>query len=75
VLTVKARQAGCEAVTARASARAADLAPTVADIQAAGARSLRAIAGELNRRGIRTPRGKGEWQAGSAAQLLARLAG
>jgi DNA invertase Pin-like site-specific DNA recombinase len=35
-LTVKARQAGCKAVTARADARAADLAPTVGDIQAAG---------------------------------------
>ena len=27
-----------------------------------------------NRRGIRTPRGVGEWKAGSVAQLLARLA-
>jgi Recombinase len=70
---VKARQAGCKAVQARADARAADLAPTVADIQAGGARSLRAIAAELNQRGIRTPRGVGEWQAGSVSQLLARL--
>jgi hypothetical protein len=41
---------------------------------ATGARSLRAIAAELNRRGIRTPRGVGERQAGSVSQLLARLA-
>jgi hypothetical protein len=27
----------------------------------------------LNERGIRTPRGVGQWQAGSVAQLLARL--
>jgi DNA invertase Pin-like site-specific DNA recombinase len=73
VLTAEARQAGCVAVTARADARAADLAPTIADIQASGARSLRAIAAALNERGIRTPRGAGEWKAGSVAQLLARL--
>jgi DNA invertase Pin-like site-specific DNA recombinase len=73
VLTAKARQAGCKAVQARADARAADLAPTIADIQASGARSLWAIAAELNRRGIQTPRGVGEWKAGSVAQLLARL--
>jgi hypothetical protein len=47
--------------TARADARAADLAPIIADVQAAGARSLRAIAAGLNARGIRTPRGVGEW--------------
>jgi len=28
---------------------------------------------ELNRRGIQTPRGKGEWQASTVSQLLARL--
>jgi len=72
-LTAKVRMAGCKARAARADARAADLAPTVADIQASGARSLRAIAAELNRRGIQTPRGVGEWKAGSVSQLLARL--
>ena len=41
-------------------ARAADLAPTVAEIQAGGARSLRAIAAALNERSIRTPRGVGD---------------
>jgi Recombinase len=64
----------CKAVTARADAFATDLAPTVAELQAAGATSLRAIARGLNERGIRTPRGVGEWKAGSVAQLLARLA-
>jgi Recombinase len=38
-----------------------------------GTRSLRAIADELNARGIQTPRGVGQWQAGSVSQLLARL--
>jgi hypothetical protein len=50
-----------------------DLALTIADIKAAAARSLRAIAAELNRRGIRTLRRVGEWQVGSVAQLLAWL--
>jgi hypothetical protein len=39
------------------------------------ATSLRGIAAELNRRGIQTPRGVGQWQAGSVSQLLGRLAG
>ena len=56
-----------------AAARAADLAPIVAELQAAGARSLRAIAAGLNARGIRTPRGVGEWKAETVSQLLARL--
>jgi hypothetical protein len=51
----------------------ADLAPIIAELQAAGARSLRAIAAGLNERGISTPRGTGLWQANTVAQLLARL--
>jgi DNA invertase Pin-like site-specific DNA recombinase len=72
-LTTKARQAGWEARQARANARAADLAPIVAELQAAGARSLRAIAGGLNERGVSTPRGVGQWQAQMVRELLARL--
>jgi hypothetical protein len=71
--TPAARRASAEARQARADARAADLAPVVAELQANGARSLRAIAAGLNERGIRTPRGVGEWKAGTVAQLLARL--
>jgi DNA invertase Pin-like site-specific DNA recombinase len=71
-LTAKARQAGVKAVQARADARAADLAPVVAELQAAGVTSLRAIADALNKRHIPTPRG-GRWQAGNVSQLLARL--
>jgi DNA invertase Pin-like site-specific DNA recombinase len=74
-LTPEARQAGCRAVTARADARASDLAPIVKELQATGARSLRAIAAKLNERAIRTPRGNGRWQAGTVHQLLARLPG
>jgi hypothetical protein len=61
--------------TARADARAAELAPIVAELQASGVTSPRAIAAALNARGIQTPRGVGEWQAGSVRQLLARIDG
>jgi hypothetical protein len=47
--------------TARADARAADLAPTIKELQASGATTLQAIAAELNRRGIPTATGRGEW--------------
>src|SRR5262249_25642304 len=56
--------------SAAAHARAADLAPVIQDIRATGAQSLRAIARELNGRGITAPRG-GEW---SAAQVRAAIA-
>ena len=52
--------------------RTEDLRPVVDDIQAAGTRSVRGLAHELNRRGILTPRG-GQWHPTSAARLLARL--
>jgi hypothetical protein len=64
--TNEARQAG-------ADKRAADLAPIVKELHAAGVTLLRAIAAALNERGISTPRGTGQWQAGTVAQLLARL--
>jgi len=59
--------------TARVNARAADLAPIVAELQTNGVRSLRAIAAEMNRRGIPTASGRGEWHADTVRQLLARL--
>jgi DNA invertase Pin-like site-specific DNA recombinase len=57
------------AVSANAAAFAADLAPVLADIQAAGHTSLRAIAAELTSRGIRTRRG-GKWGVGNTQALL-----
>jgi DNA invertase Pin-like site-specific DNA recombinase len=53
------------AVAARrghADERAGRVAPVIAEIRAAGATSLRAIAAELDARGIPTPRG-GRWSA------------
>ena len=60
-------------LTARADARAADLAPIIAELRAAGVTSLRDIAAEMNRRGIPTASGRGEWQADTVRQLLVRL--
>jgi hypothetical protein len=59
----------------RAAKRAADLGPIVAELRAAGVMSPRGIAAEMNRRGIPTLSGRGEWQADTVRQLLARLDG
>ncbi|MFM2354265.1 MAG: hypothetical protein RLZZ528_1 [Pseudomonadota bacterium] len=59
------------AVSANAAAFAADLAPVLADIRNAGHTSLRAIAAELTRRGIRTRRG-GAWDVGNVRGLMER---
>jgi hypothetical protein len=58
----------------RAHRRAADLAPVMAELRAAGVTSLRAIAAELNARGIPTATGAGEWQAPQVRRVLGRLA-
>ena len=56
----------------RAMNAARDLAPVIAEIQAAGAASLAAIAAELQRRGVPTPSGRGVWHASSVARLIDR---
>jgi DNA invertase Pin-like site-specific DNA recombinase len=60
---------GREIRTQNAKALRAELLPTIAQIQAAGAISLRQIAGELNTRGISTARG-GEWSAVQVQRVL-----
>lgn len=54
---------------ARAEKRAADLRPMLEAIRAAGATSLRAIAAELNARGVPAPRG-GIWHANTVRQVI-----
>jgi hypothetical protein len=68
----RARRAGWEARTARTAAKAAELAPLIAELQAAGITSLTAIAAELTGRGIPTASGTGEWRATTVARVLAR---
>jgi DNA invertase Pin-like site-specific DNA recombinase len=60
------------AVSANALAFAADLAPVLDDIGAAGHSSFRAIAAELTSRGIRTRRA-GEWSVGNVKGLIERV--
>src|ERR1700693_3442863 len=71
--TAKGHVASLEVRRKQDDERARQVAPITAELQASGARSLRAIARGLNERGIRTPRGSGEWKAGQVSQLLARL--
>jgi len=49
-----------------------DLRAIVDDLRSQGFTSVRAIAAQLNERGILTPRG-GAWHPTSAARLLSRL--
>ena len=60
------------AIARNADRHARDLAPVVEDIRAGGATSLRAIAGELNARGMLTRRG-GRWHVSTVMNLLDRL--
>jgi hypothetical protein len=59
--------------TARADARAADLAAIVAELRAAGVTSLPAIAAALNERGMPTATGVGNWRAVQVWRVLGRL--
>jgi DNA invertase Pin-like site-specific DNA recombinase len=61
--------AAVAAIKAKSGAFARDVMPIIADIRAAGHTSLRAIAGELNARGIMTARG-GKWGPQSVSDLL-----
>lgn len=68
----KGNGAAIGALKAGAEARAADLAPIIAELRAEGYTSLPALASQLNARSIRTARG-GQWHASSVSNLLARL--
>jgi DNA invertase Pin-like site-specific DNA recombinase len=70
-LTRAMRQRGNEAVERAAAQRAADLAPVIAELQASGAASLRAIAAGLNDRNIPTANG-GTWSATQVMRVLSR---
>jgi len=56
--------AGCD--SANAAARA-----VIAEIQRAGAGTLKAIAQEFEARGVRTPAGRDRWDAKQVSRLLA----
>jgi len=73
-LSAEARTRGTAVAVAKRKAavaeRAADLAPIIAEIKASGRTSLRAIAAELDARGIPAPRG-GKWTAPAVMRLTA----
>ncbi|MBR0685298.1 recombinase family protein [Bradyrhizobium manausense] len=69
-----AQERGAAANRMRAVDRAADLAPTIAEIQGRGAVTLQAIAGGLNTAGIPTPRGLGKWSPTQVKRTLEALA-
>jgi DNA invertase Pin-like site-specific DNA recombinase len=62
---------GQAAVKAEADRHAKNVLPVIKQIQAAGSTTLRAIANELNGRGIRTARG-GDWHSSTVRNLLQR---
>jgi hypothetical protein len=69
----KARKFAMEALRKRADQRAADLAPIIAEIRAAGVTSYNGIAAALNEREIPTPRrGNGKWSAVQVQRVLER---
>jgi DNA invertase Pin-like site-specific DNA recombinase len=71
--SAKMHAASKKALQARVSARAASVGPTIRELQAAGAASLRAIADGLNARGIPTARGTGAWSAVQVSRVLEKL--
>jgi hypothetical protein len=57
----------------RARQRAVMVAPTIKKLQASGVTTLQGIAAELNKQGIPTPSGKGQWQPEQVRRVLARI--
>ncbi|MDP4027018.1 recombinase family protein [Methylobacterium sp. NEAU 140] len=73
VLSAEARGMGTAARVAKAQDRAADLLPVIAEVRAAGATTLQAVANALNDRGIPTARG-GRWSPVQVQRVEARTA-
>jgi hypothetical protein len=69
----KASEVGCRAHAANADARAAALAPMIAEIRASGVTTLKGIATALNERNIPTSTGRKTWRAVQVQRVLARL--
>jgi len=73
MITRAAQKTGATANHMRAVDRAADLAPTIKQIQAAGATTLKGIALALDAAGIATPRGQGKWSPTQVKRTLDAL--
>jgi hypothetical protein len=73
VPTQQAREAARRVSVARADARAAALAPVIAEIRMSGITAPYAIAAALTARGVPTARGHRLWMVGPVRRLLDRL--
>jgi DNA invertase Pin-like site-specific DNA recombinase len=73
IISAEAREISRQARQAASEARAADLAPVIAELQAAGATSLGGLARGLNERGIPTARGDTKWTPVQVSRVLAKL--
>jgi DNA invertase Pin-like site-specific DNA recombinase len=71
-IAVEGRRIAVARRVAQADRRAADVAPAIRELKAAGT-SLRGIAADLTARGIPTPQG-GTWSAVQVSRVLARAA-
>lgn len=71
--TAKIRAKAVAGNQERANKWVADIAPTIAELQAAGATSLRRLAAKLNEAGIPTSRGDGEWSPTQVKRVLDRI--
>jgi hypothetical protein len=71
MITEEGRRKGADRVRANADQFAAKLLPIIRELQASGVMEHRAIARELERRGIRTPRG-GKWSGVQVFNVLKR---
>src|SRR4051812_2059324 len=73
VISDEAREVSREARHAESEARAADLAPVIAELQAAGVTSLGGLTTGLTERGIPTARGRAKWTPVQVSRVLTRL--
>jgi len=71
--TAKVRKLAVAALQARAASKAADIAPIIAELQAAGVTSRTGLAAGLNERDIPTPRPGGKWTATQVSRVLERI--
>jgi hypothetical protein len=69
----RASAMGRTVVAGRARQQAAIVAPTIKRLQASGITTLKGIAAELNKQGIPTPNGIGQWQPAQVRRVLTRL--
>ena len=74
VLTAEQRAMGRAVQAARSTARAADVRPIIAELQAEGVTSLAQLAAALTERGIPTSRGADRWSPMQVSRVLKAVA-